>query len=71
MAVLPDEKIDYYFGRLDGPSLQKIWVPGSMALICFERSLFFKDVITEQIPGSTRSSAPVELLLSVVGFAGE
>ncbi|WP_455126927.1 MrcB family domain-containing protein [Pseudoramibacter alactolyticus] len=75
MAALLDEKIDYYFGRLDGPSLQEnlgTWLDGYADY--FERDFrySFKDVITEQIPGSIEGLGLIDSRrYKVVGFAGE
>lgn len=75
MTALLDEKIAYYFGRLDGPTLQEnlgAWLDGYAEY--FERDFrySFKDVITEQIPGSIEGLSAIDnRRYKVVGFAGE
>ena len=71
---LLDTKLDYYFGRLDGPGLQE----NLQTLVDQYASFFtkdfrysFKDVLTDAIPGSIEGlSVMPPNQYKVIGFAG-
>lgn len=72
---LLEQKIDYYFSRLDGPSLQESlsnWVEEYADYYHRDFRYSFKDVITEGIPGSIEGLKQFdEKRYRIYGFAGE
>ncbi|MGN0194450.1 MAG: MrcB family domain-containing protein [Pseudoramibacter sp.] len=75
IVSLLEQKIDYYFSRLDGPTLQENlenWVEQYGDYYHRDFRYSFKDVITEGIPGSIEGLKDFdEKRYRIFGFAGD
>lgn len=75
IVSLLEQKIDYYFSRLDGPTLQEnltSWVEQYGDYYHRDFRYSFKDVITEGIPGSIEGLKNFdEKRYRIFGFAGD